>query len=337
MRILARLAVILLFVSAGVFVWLNAPTHRNRESKEFEIKAGEPAVRVAHRLQKEGLIKSPQLFVLSAKATGSSRKLQKGLYLLSDNMSTWEILDFIAKGKVYTIRVTIPEGYEIRQIARLLEEKKLVSSAKLFTEYALKKNGFSKRISYVENESLEGYLFPSTYQFAKNTSLQKIALTMVQEFSNSLLNRVKSEVGKSPRNFYDLLIVASLVEKEARIPEERSKVAQVYLRRLKKGMHLGACPTVAYAVGKFDGQRLSYADLKVDSPFNTYIRTGLPPTPVCNPGRAAFHAVLHPAETDFLYFVSKNDGSHQFSRTLKEHNEAVQTYQKKSKSTKPQH
>ncbi len=326
----------MLVLIIGAFIWLNAPTRIGKGATEFEISSGESAIRVAHRLKTEGLIRDARFFILSTKISGSSRKLQKGLYYLSDNMATSEILDFIAKGKVYTIRVTIPEGYEIRQIGRLLESKGLVSSGKVFSEYALKNNNLRKRFSFIDSQSLEGFLFPSTYQFAKNTSVEKMVLIMIHQFSNSMVSRYKEETRKSGKSFYDMLTIASLVEKETRKPDERPIVAQVYLRRLKKQMLLGACPTVAYAVGKFDGQHLTYADLKVDSPYNTYINHGLPPTPVCNPGSAAFKAVLHPADTDYLYFVSKNDGSHQFSRTLKEHNLAVETYQKKSKSTRPQ-
>ncbi len=336
MKTTVRVFIILSIIAIGAFIYLNAPTHSGVGAHEFVIEPGDPAIRVAYQLQKQGLVKNSNFFIIVSRLSHVSHKLQKGLYLLSDNMSTMEVLDFIAHGKVYMIHVTIPEGYSVKQIAKLLESKKLIPSAHAFVDYALVSNNLDEEFSFLKKKNLEGFLFPSTYDFPKNTSIKKIAMTMVRQFSNAILARHGDEIRTSGRSLYSLLTIASIVEKEARVPAERNIVAQVYFKRLKKNMYLGSCPTVAYAVSKFDGQHLSYADLKFDSPYNTYIKQGLPPTPVANPGVASFKAALHPAQTDYLYFVSKNNGSHQFSRTLKEHNAAVAVYQKKTKDAQPQ-
>jgi UPF0755 protein len=336
MKTAIRVCIILAIIAIGAFIYLNAPAHTGTGAREFVIDVGDSAMRTAYHLQKQGLVKNAKFFIAVSRLMHVSHKLQKGLYLLSDNMSTLEILDFIAHGRVYMVHVTIPEGYAVKQIAKLLESKKLIPSANAFVNYALVANDLNDEFSFLKKKNLEGFLFPSTYDFPKNTSMKKIAMTMVRQFSNAILARHNEEIRTSGKSIYTLLTIASIVEKEARIPEERNIVAQVYIKRLKRNMYLGSCPTVAYAVNKFDGQHLTYADLKFDSPYNTYIKQGLPPTPVANPGTASFVAALHPAQTDYLYFVSKNNGSHQFSRTLKEHNAAVAIYQKKTKDVQPQ-
>jgi UPF0755 protein len=327
MKTFIRILAILFIAAAGVFIWLNSPLLHTIKNVEFKVNAGDSALSAGARLHKAGLIRDRKFFAGLCLITGNSHRLQKGLYLLNDNMSALEILYVIAHGKVYTVRVTIPEGFAVRQIAETLEDKKLISSRQDFITRALAKNNLSKKFSFLKGPNLEGFLFPDTYDFSKTVSIEEILVTMVQHFSNEIITPNRPAIRTNSHPLYDLLKLASIVEKEAKVDMEKHIVAQVYFKRLKKNMTLGSCPTIAYAVGKFKGQHLSLRDLAVDSPFNTYFNNGLPPTPVSNPGTSAFRAVLQPAPTDYLYFVSKNDGTHYFSKTLKEHNKAVRKYQ----------
>jgi len=313
------------------FFFLDAPIEKTRESREFEVRPGESARSMASRLKTEGFIQSVTFFRFMAKLGAADQRLQKGLYLLNDNMSTLQILDFIARGRVYTIRVTIPEGFPVRKIAGLLVQKKLLQSEREFVNYAFYSNRLRERYRFIPGRNLEGFLYPDTYDFPKNTTAGRIALAMVGRFSNVVFGTFAKEVKQSGKSFYDVLRMASLVEKEAKIPAERPLISQVFWKRLNRGINMFCDPTVGYAVGKLNGERLRTRDLQFDSPFNTYLYPGLPPTPICSPGRPAIRAAIFPADSDYLYFVARNDGSHQFSRTLKEHNAAVDLYQKKKK------
>jgi UPF0755 protein len=327
-----RILTALLATSAGalaaVLLVLNAPVGRTHQGREFEVRRGESCRSIAVRLKSEGFLRSPTFFVATARLTGSARKLQQGLYLLSDNMSALQVLHFLAEGRVFTVRITIPEGWPAVKIARLLEEKKLIGSRQEFLSFALRSDALKTEHRFLDGPNLEGYLYPDTYDFPKNTTVRQIASVMVIRWSNRIYAPFAAEMRKNSLKPYDLLKLASLIEKEARIPAERPLISQVFHKRLKKGIGLFCDPTVAYAVGKHYGERLRSKDLKFDSPFNTYLYPGLTPTPICNPGEDSFKAALRPAATDFMYFVAKNDGSHQFSRTLAEHNAAVDKYQK---------
>lgn len=331
-KLLLIILSLLLLSFFGVLLFLNSPVSKEFKSKEFEVKAGETAKTISLRLYSEGFIRSPSFFQMLCRFTGSSKKLQKGLYLLNDNMSSLQIMDFIIKGKVYTVRITIPEGWPVVKISKLLAAKGLISSTKEFNSFCFFSNVLKSKFSFLPERNLEGFLYPDTYDFPKNTTVRQIASTMVSRFSNKILNIYKEDIRKNKYSLYEILKLASLIEKEARVPQERFLISQVFHLRLKKNMALFCDPTVAYAVGKHYGERLSRKDLNFDSPFNTYIYTGLPPTPICNPGISSFEAALKPANTDYLYFVSKNDGTHFFSKTLKEHNEAVKKYQLKKKN-----
>lgn len=324
MKTINRIFFVFMLAAFLIFVFYSLPTYRNIKGEDFLIENGNTAFLVAQRLKKMQLIKSKWFFIGLVKLTGQSRKLQKGLYHFSGKDSTLKIFWKIVRGQIYTIRVTIPEGYSIWQIDELLSNKGITESKK-FLNFALKNNLY-KKIIYLPNSNLEGFLFPNTYAFPKNANVTNIALTMVKEFSNMIIKRYKNELKN--KNLYKILKMASLIEKEAKVRTEQPIISQVFWRRLKKGMKLGCDPTVAYAVKKFKGERILYRDLRFDSPFNTYLYEGLPPTPIANPGVHAFDAALHPANSTYLYFVAKNDGTHYFSKNLKEHNKAVEKYQR---------
>ncbi|MBN2126167.1 MAG: endolytic transglycosylase MltG, partial [Deltaproteobacteria bacterium] len=220
--------------------------------------------------------------------------------------------------------VTIPEGLTASQIGALLEEKgladkggflDLIRDPRLIKDYGLR------------GDSLEGYLYPDTYHFARGIPVQRIIDTMVKRF-HELVDPLQDRARQVGMELEEVISLASIVEKETGLARERPLIASVFLNRLKRGMRLESDPTVIYGLKDFDGN-LTREDLRHNTPYNTYTRRGLPPGPIANPGLDSIRAVLSPAETNYLYFVSKNDGSHHFSATLAEHNRAVVKYQKK--------
>jgi len=225
-------------------------------------------------------------------------------------------------------RVTIPEGYTVTQIEEILAEKGIVDRTR-FRE-ALKSEDFS--LPYLspaprDPRHLEGFLFPATYEFPAGLAEKEIIGLMLQRFDAVLtpeLQRRSQAMGLSVR---EVVTLASLVEREARLDEERPIIAAVFLNRLRRGMRLESCATIQYILGK-QKEKLTYRDLQIPSPYNTYLHDGLPPGPIANPGLASIKAVLYPAEVDYLYFVARGDGSHYFSRTLGEHQTAARRYQR---------
>jgi UPF0755 protein len=235
-------------------------------------------------------------------------------------------MEILTRGVIITHPITIPEGYNRVQIADLLEQKGLIDKRK-FLSLTEEPNLIA---SYnLSGNTLEGYLYPDTYQFAKGLSAGSIINTMVRRFFE-IIQPYSARIEASDLSLKELITLASIVEKETGRKEESPIIASVFLNRLGKGMHLASDPTVIYGIKDFDGN-ITRKDLKKNTPYNTYVIRGLPPGPIACPGAAAIKAVLYPAETDYLYFVSKNDGSHHFSKTLAEHNRAVEIYQKRKK------
>lgn len=315
------LVTVFLFMGLGLF--LITPAKKGGKEQLVVVKEGLSLKEVASELEKRQIITSKDLFELWAKLKGSSRKIKAGEYRLSPDMAPIRILDMLTKGAVITYAVTIPEGFTAEQIAELMEEKGLVNKHRFLSlihdPALLKQYG-------ITGPSLEGYLYPDTYQLARGLSASTIVDTMVSRF-RELVNPLKKRVEEQGMKMEDVIILASIVEKETGLAEERPTIASVFLNRLKRRMRLESDPTVIYGLKDFNGN-LTRKDLAKATPYNTYIIRRLPPGPIANPGLEAIQAVLYPAKTDFLYFVSKNDGSHHFSRTLAEHNKAVQIYQK---------
>ena len=299
------------------------PKDRAGRAGIFVVHHGASLAEVASELQKEGFINNRHLFVVWGQLLGYSKKIKSGEYRISASMPPVNILAILAKGAIVTHTVTIPEGYTMEQIARLLEEKGIVSAKEFLrvcTDPAVV-------VSYgLEGQSLEGYLYPDSYQLSRGLPAKKVVDVMVHRFFEVVspyLGRMK-EKGMSLR---EVVTLASIVEKETGLASERPLIASVFLNRLKKGMRLESDPTVIYAIKNFNGN-LTRKDLNRRTPYNTYVIRGLPPGPIANPGIDSIRAVLYPADTSYLYFVSKNDGSHYFSSTLAEHNRAVARYQK---------
>lgn len=294
----------------------------------FEIKSGQGAKSLARILKEEEVIRKRWVFLLGHSLFYAPKSIKAGEFSLLLPLPVNELLRIFTEGRALLYPVTVPEGLTRLETAELLESLS-VAEKQIF----LKASSDPKSILELDPqaEDLEGYLFPETYHFPKSVEADAIVASMVAQFKtvfNSEWQKRAEEAGWSVR---EVVILASLIEKETSLPEERARVSAVFHNRLKKGMKLDCDPTIIYALkqeGQFSG-RLRTKDLELDTPYNTYIYGGLPPGPIGNPGREAIAAALYPEKNDFLYFVSKNDGSHHFSTTLREHINAVNLYQKK--------
>jgi UPF0755 protein len=308
---------------AGITLYFNSPPALMQE-ETFYVKDGEPVSHVAERLSKLNLVTSERFFSLLA-WVGARDGIRKGKYRIQADSSAIEILSKFVRGDVLKHKVTFPEGFNMYMIAERLSKNEIVPGAE-FLHYAADRAFLdSLRIGA---PIAEGYLFPDTYIFAEESDVKDVIRAMSSRFVSVMDGIELASLKKLKLSLHELIVLASLVEKEARVPRERAHVAAVFHNRLRKGMKLDCDPTVRYAVKKFGSERITFADLAVNSPYNTYTVQGLPPTPICSPGRESILAALHPADTDYLFFVARNDGSHYFSKTLDEHNRAVDFYQK---------
>jgi UPF0755 protein len=292
------------------------------ELQVFEIVPGMTLKKVSLKLSRQNLIRSASAFQAIALIQGKQKLIMVGEYNISPSMLPADILQRINSGKTVLHPVTIPEGYRITEIADLLNKQNLADK-----EIFLQQTKNIELVTGVSADSLEGYLFPETYHFGKFTAEATIVKMMVETFKERAL---KQEFIKRARemgfSYHEIITLASLIEKETGKDSERKQISYVFHNRLKKNMRLQTDPTVIYAIENFDGN-IRKRDLKIDSPYNTYRHKGLPPGPIASPGLKSIVAALYPAKTVNLYFVSRQDGSHQFSATLNEHNRAVQKYQ----------
>lgn len=319
--------IVLLFITLFfISFWRVRPTF----TKEIEIPLGSSTAHIASMLQEEGLIQSAFLFQLVAKYKGYDENLQAGRYKLSSDMSMEEILLELQKGivKKEGIRFTIPEGFTVEQIAARMEEYQLTKKedflelcrGEAFASQLLQNAG---EISSQVRFPCEGYLFPDTYEVHAGATAEEIIEMMLARFFEVFDDECRLQAEKIGFNIHQIVTIASLVEKEAVLPEERPLISAVFHNRLNSEALplLQSCATVQYILGE-SKPVLTYQDLEIDSPFNTYLYPDLPPGPIASPGRQSLQAALYPADTDYLYFVSREDGSggHYFSRTLQEHN-----------------
>lgn len=314
------IAFIAALCAAAALTWYVNSAPAGMKETSFTVGYGESTRVIARNLRKGNLIRSSDFFVAASYALRKCY-VRAGRYRIFAGTGTIGILDKLTRGDVIARKVTIPEGFNIYQIANRLEAAS-ICGASVFTGYAADE-AFLGQIG-IDSPSAEGYLFPDTYVFPEDSDPRDVMAVMYR--------RMKSVIGERPAygpgmSLHEILTMASLVEKEAKVYTEREFISSVFHNRLRKGMKLDCDPTVRYAVKKFTGP-ITLSDLKSDSPYNTYRRRGLPPTPICSPGRESIYAAMYPKKTDFLYFVARNDGSHQFSKTLKEHNEAVRQYQR---------
>jgi UPF0755 protein len=324
--ILIALGISFLFL-AGFFLWFGMyfiqPADRAGAKQIIIIEEGTSVRDIAGLLEDKGIIKHRVCFLVWSRLKGYSHKIKAGEYSLSSAMPPARIFNIVTRGLIVLHPVTFPEGYSAEQIAATLAQRiKMNKTAFLSLMHdpaVLKKYN-------IPGSSLEGYLYPDTYQFGRKQSPQTVIDTMVGRF-NEVISPLKQRIARSGMSLNKIVVLASIVEKETGSSKERPLIANVFLNRMRKGMRLESDPTVIYGIRNFNGN-LTRDDLKRYSPYNTYVIGGLPPGPISNPGLDSIKAVLYPADTDYLYFVSKNDGTHYFSRSLEEHNRAVTIYQR---------
>ncbi len=312
------------FVPIHLYIGFFAPPDDKQEVRTLFIPPGASFRWVALKLEEMGVIRDADRFSLLARMRRAVKQIKAGEYEFTTSMSPWRVLDMLIDGRVKEYTVTIPEGYNLKQIAELLASKGLVERED-FLSLAYDRE-FIESLG-LEGNSLEGYLFPDTYRFNKLMGARGIVRKMVDNF-NRVYREIEAEATRQGLSMKEVVTLASIIEKEAKLDEEKPLISAVFHNRLRMGLKLQSDPTVIYGLPSFDGN-LRKEDLLTPTPYNTYIISGLPPGPISNPGRASLIAAVRPAPVDYLYFVSRNDGSHHFSRTLMEHNRAVMIYQKK--------
>jgi len=308
-----------------LWVWVMQPLESSATAPTVlvEIPRGSSVADIARILRNKGIVRRRKAFAAAVLLSGSYGRLKAGWYELSAGMSPLSIARKIAAGKVVWAQVTIPEGSTLRQIAQALEKIKICSAAD-FIAAAVPATVAARPTSFsIPGRTLEGYLFPDTYVFALGTPAKQVVTAMVDQFEQAfVLPTMGTEVPAELGGLHGVVTLASLVEREAKWPEEKPLIAGVLLNRLKLGMPLQCDATVQYALGEHK-PRLTYEDLQVESPYNTYLHRGLPPGPICSPGLGSLRAALQPQKTTFMYYVAKPDGHHVFSRTYQEHKAAI--------------
>jgi UPF0755 protein len=313
-------------LSAGVTLYLVQPARKIGPDQIFIVHKGSTLREVIDDLEKKGIIANKTPLLLWNKFSGHGARIKAGEYRLNSGMAPLGVLQILSKGSIITHPVTIPEGFTIKQIAEELEKKGLADRARFS---ALAGDPDVVKSYGISGPSLEGYLYPDTYRFGRGQPAISIIDVMVKRFFE-VTKPLEERVGESGMTLQQVITLASLIEKETGQREERAVIASVFLNRLKRGMRLESDPSVIYGIRDFNGN-LTRKDLGEATPYNTYVINGLPSGPIANPGEESIKAVLYPADTDYLYFVSKNNGSHHFSKTLREHNRAVKIYQRKGR------
>ncbi|RKZ34140.1 endolytic transglycosylase MltG [bacterium] len=279
----------------------------------------------ARLLTENRIINRPNLFVLWAKLLGFDRRIRAGRHRLVGSYSLLGLLQTLSRGGSFSIDITVYDGENIYEIAGVVEHKLGIDSLS-FLDRAT--NDSLMKAVGIPSTTAEGFLFPETYNIDPGTSADELIAMMYHQFKQEFKSNLYARAESLGMSIKDVVTLASIIEKEAYFPDEMPRISGVYHNRLSRGMLLQACPTVNYALKQFD-KRLLYEDLELESPYNTYKYKGLPPTPIANPGKKAILAALYPEKHDFYYFVSEGEGHHSFTRTEKEHAEAIRAIKKR--------
>jgi UPF0755 protein len=328
----AVFVLILVLIGGAAAAWLylgvSRPYKGYEAAEQFvDIPAGAGPSSIARRLADAGVVRDVNSFRFAVWLSRQGRRLQAGEYRFDRPVSAREVVDKIARGDIYVQPITFREGLTVKQMAALFESKGF-GPADAFIRAS--RNVELIRATDPEAHDLEGYLFPDTYSLPRKATADQLVARMVASFEKALTPDIREQAVARGIGLRQLVTLASIVEKETGNSAERGMVAAVYANRLKIGMGLQCDPTVIYALeraGRYDGN-LTREDLHFDSPYNTYRYAGLPPGPIASPGRASLAAAAAPADVPYIYFVSRNDGSHAFASTLEEHNRNVQQYQR---------
>ncbi len=336
MKRLWRTAIaVILLAAAGLaasWIWLNSeletPYYGSPQKEVFiDIPRGASAAETANLLVRAGIIRFRMPFQAYIRYTGTGRRIQAGEYRFAAAASPRQIIQRLIQGDVFYYSITIPEGLTARETIGLLVKNGLGNPSELQRE--LLRTRWIRDLN-PNARNLEGYLFPETYRFRRNADSETIIRTMVEQFKIRLAKMLADRPMAPGWSVSGVVTLASMIEKEVRRPEEGPMVASVMVNRLAKRMPLACDATIIYAMklaGTYEG-RLGKTDLQMDSPYNSYVHLDLPPGPICNPGANALRAALNPSKTDYFYYVSRNDGSHQFSKDYSSHVRAVNLYQK---------
>jgi UPF0755 protein len=328
---LLLLALVILLAATALFVReYGVPGPGGIRKVLFEIKPGQSVRAIAENLRSEKMIRSSWAFLAGYRLFHQGKKLKAGEYELSLPLTIKKVLAVLLEGKVFLHPLTVPEGLTAREVEALIREAAFPLKGSFLTACG-DPGPIASRDARAKD--LEGYLFPDTYHFPKDVSARTVAATMVDQFKKVFGVAEMMRAAELRLSVRNVVTLASLIEKETSIPEERPLVSAVFHNRLRMGMKLDCDPTVIYAL-KMDNLyrgRLLTKDLKYPSPYNTYVSPGLPPGPICSPGQGSLAAALHPAHEDYLYFVASDDGSHRFSRGYAEHLRAVKKYHWKNR------
>lgn len=319
---------VVVFLATG-YVHFVAPPGWDRHSKVVTIQGGTSFQEISRILEENGIIRDRWSFYLLARLEEAIPKVKAGEYEINTGMTPRAVLSKLIRGDVIQYPITIPEGYNLFQVGDVLEQARVCNKNKFLEK--TKEPAFIASLG-LEADNLEGYLFPDTYNFPKGFGEENVIRQMVVRFKTvyASLSKRAEELGLSRK---DVVILASMIEKEAADDQERRLISAVFHNRLQRGMALQSDPTAVYGLksGKSPNERITKQDLLRKTPYNTYQINGLPKGPIANPGLKSIQAVLYPANVNYLYFVSKNDRTHYFSTTLQEHNRAVAKYQRKVK------
>lgn len=333
--------VVLVILFVFVFTWWAVFLPKSPYSvpgEEFLVEKGEGIKKISFNLKKQGLIKNRNFFELYVFLTGKAKKLQAGRYLISNSESIAKIARKVSSGEVIKMKLTIPEGFKIKQIEERLIEKGLIEGVKLKDlKAALFKDKFKFLEQVPEDTNLEGYLFPDTYQFLYNDKAQEIAQKMLENFDKKLTLNLRKEIAKQNKSIFEIITMASLIEKEVRTLEEKKKVSGILWKRLKAGIPLQVDATIIYILSDSEKYperyitgkkttKVSRLETYIDSPYNTYKYLGLPVGPICNPGIESIKAAIYPQDSDSWYYLSTPEGETIFSKTLEKHNIAKARY-----------
>ena len=319
---------VLAAAASTFYIWRGvALPYQGFDGEQFvTVDTGASVGSIGNALAGAGVVRDARAFQIAARVKGAEKRLQAGEYRFVKEASAFEVVDRIARGDVFVRPVTFPEGRTAAEMAAIYEERGFGPAADFL---AASRAASRVRALDPAARDLEGYLFPSTYRLARNATARALVGLMVQSFETAFDADLRAAASARGLSIREAVTMASLVEEEAQIPDERPMISAVYHNRLKIGMGLQCDATVIYAMqraGTWNGN-ITRADLAMDSPYNTYRYRGLPPGPIANPGRASLEAAVRPANVPYLYYVSRNDGSHAFATTLDEHNRNVQQYQ----------
>jgi UPF0755 protein len=334
---------LLLLIGGGVGAWwlrsnVFEPVEHNAADQIITIEPGLGPQAIIARLGEAGIVRNPTALKLYLRATGRSGNLKAGDYKFNSPISPLQAIEKIRRGEVHLERVTVPEGFNRFDIARVLAEKTGKATEAEFLR--LMEDQSPIRNISPEARNLEGYLFPDTYNYTSKTTAEELIQAMVSRFEEVFTPEWATRASRLGMTVHQVVTLASIVEEEARVPDERPLIASVFSNRLKLGMALGSDPTFIYAAilaADYDGNPNQPRHRRRDSRYNTYIYAGLPPGPIASPGRASLEAALYPADTDYLYFVvSGTSGRHKFSRSSTEHDLAVEEYRRQQREMRQQ-